>query len=83
MQTRVPRGIDEKFAWMKGTEWMWNNWREVRSGAAYPGSSHPLAPGAPQRSSAASTRARSHPHAGSPWRTLAAGALKRLRSGRD
>lgn len=30
MQHRVPRGIDEKFAWMKGTEWMWNNWREVR-----------------------------------------------------
>jgi len=30
VQQRVPRGIDEKFAWMKGTEWMWNNWREVR-----------------------------------------------------
>jgi hypothetical protein len=30
VQHRVPRGIDEKFAWMKGTEWMWNKWREVR-----------------------------------------------------
>lgn len=28
--TRVPRDISDKFAWMKGTEWMWNNWREVR-----------------------------------------------------
>mmetsp|Transcript_4414 Transcript_4414/g.5638 ORF Transcript_4414/g.5638 Transcript_4414/m.5638 type:complete len:483 (+) Transcript_4414:87-1535(+) len=30
VQQRLPRGIDEKFAWMKGTEWMWNSWREVR-----------------------------------------------------
>jgi hypothetical protein len=29
MQARVPRGIHETFAWMKGTEWKWNNWREV------------------------------------------------------
>ena len=29
MQHRVPRGVHEKFSWMKGTEWMWNKWREV------------------------------------------------------
>ena len=30
VQHRVPRGIDDKFGWMKGTEWMWNSWREVK-----------------------------------------------------
>jgi DnaJ-class molecular chaperone len=30
VQHHVPGGIDEKFSWMKGTEWMWNKWREVR-----------------------------------------------------
>lgn len=30
VQHRVPKGIDDKFGWMKGTEWMWNNWREVK-----------------------------------------------------
>jgi DnaJ-class molecular chaperone len=29
-QIRVPRSIDDKFAWMKGTAWMWNSWREVK-----------------------------------------------------
>lgn len=27
---RVPRDIHENFMWMKGTEWMWNNWAEIR-----------------------------------------------------
>lgn len=28
--TKVPRGISERYSWMKGTEWNWNDWREVR-----------------------------------------------------
>lgn len=27
---RVPKGVHENYAWMKGTEWLWNRWREVR-----------------------------------------------------
>lgn len=27
---RVPRGIDDNYSFMKGTEWLWNSWREVR-----------------------------------------------------
>lgn len=29
----APSGIDDKFNWLKATEWHWNNWRNVRFGA--------------------------------------------------